>query len=61
MANLFFDFDGTIVDSKVRLYKLFCELCIDNKFSFNDYWELKRESLTQAEILKKYFNYSIPI
>lgn len=58
MSNIFFDFDGTIINSQNRLYKLFCELCPENTFSFNEYWNIKRNYITQKEFLKKYFMYS---
>lgn len=58
MANIFFDLDGTIVNSQGRLYQIFCELCPENKFSYDEYWEIKRTRVTQKEFLQKYFAYS---
>lgn len=59
MANIFFDLDGTIVNSQYRLYNLFIELCPECKMSYNDYWKIKRGKITQKDLLKKYFNYSV--
>lgn len=53
--NIFFDLDGTILDSKPRLYHLFQFLVPESKFSFNDYWNLKKEKVSHSEILVKYF------
>ena len=59
MVNIFFDLDGTIVNSQYRLYNLFIELCPECKMSYNDYWKIKRGKITQKDLLKKYFNYSV--
>lgn len=58
MTNVFFDLDGTIINSQVRIYNLFCELCPENSFSYEEYWEIKRSRLNQKDFLIKYFNYS---
>ena len=58
MAQLFFYLDGTIINSQGRLYNLFCELCPENKFSYNEYWEIKRTHMLQKDFLKRYFQYS---
>ncbi len=57
MSNIFFDLDGTIINSQRRLYDLFCELCPENRFSYDEYWEIKRNRINQSDFLKKYFNY----
>lgn len=59
MVNIFFDLDGTIVNSQYRLYNLFIELCPECKMSYNDYWKIKRGKITQKDLLIKYFNYSV--
>jgi phosphoglycolate phosphatase len=56
--NIFFDLDGTLLDSRWRLFNLFVELTSQNKFDFNNYWDLKRQRTTQADMLYNYFNYS---
>lgn len=58
MANIYFDFDGTIVNSQTRLYNLFCEICAENTLSYQQYWEIKRNHITQSELLFKYFAYT---
>ncbi len=58
MAKVFFDLDGTIINSQKRLYMLFCELCPENKFTYQEYWKIKRTHMIQKDFLRKYFNYS---
>lgn len=58
MAKIFFDLDGTIINSQWRLYQLFCELCPENRFSYKEYWSIKRSHMPQKLFLEKYFNYS---
>ncbi len=59
MTNrVFFDLDGTLVDSSRRLYTLFMELTPESSFSYEEYWEIKRRKTNQRELLKKYFNYT---
>jgi phosphoglycolate phosphatase len=56
--NIFFDLDGTLIDPRIRLYNLFVELVPECKFSFDEYWEIKRNGINQAKLLNKYFSYS---
>jgi phosphoglycolate phosphatase len=56
--NLFFDLDGTLIDSKLRLYKLFQYLVRDSNLSFEAYWDLKQNKINHREILYSKFNYS---
>ena len=56
--NVFFDLDGTLLDSRERLYKLFQNLVPDSTFQFEEYWELKRNKVNHRQMLHKYFNYS---
>ena len=53
--NIFFDLDGTIIDSKQRLYQLFQFLVPESNFSFYEYWELKMNKISNESILKTYF------
>jgi phosphoglycolate phosphatase len=55
--NIIFDFDGTLIDSRLRLFKLFNDLTGQSLLDFDDYWELKRAKRNHKWILKKYFNY----
>lgn len=56
--NIFFDYDGTLINSKKRMYNLFRELCPENAFTYQEYWKIKRAQINQNDFLKKYFNYS---
>lgn len=50
--NIFFDLDGTLIDSRTRLYDLFIELSkID--ITFDEYWFLKRQMISNQDILIK--------
>lgn len=55
--NLYFDLDGTLIDSKPRLYHLFQHLIPQSNLSFNEYWELKRSKKTHKVILETQFNF----
>ena len=59
MANIFFDLDGTLINSQQRLYNLFIELCPECKMSYEEYWKIKRGRISQKEFLEKYFHYPI--
>lgn len=54
---IFFDLDGTLVNSQGRLYRLFCELCPECKWSYEEYWERKRMRISQSEMLRRFFEY----
>lgn len=56
--KIIFDLDGTLVNSQRRLYNLFTELTETNEFSYERYWSIKRERITQRDFLIKYFDYS---
>ena len=56
--NLFFDLDGTLLDSKRRLYTLFQDLVSKSTLSVNEYWELKRNKIDHKAILLNKFNYT---
>lgn len=55
MRKIFFDFDGTILDSRRRLYTLFQELVPQSNLSFEQYWDLKRSKVRHEEILSRFF------
>lgn len=57
MSPLFMDFDGTLVNSQGRLYRLFRKMCPECEMSYEEYWAIKRERVSQAEILKRYYGY----
>jgi phosphoglycolate phosphatase len=56
--NIFFDLDGTLLDSRDRLYQLFQTLVNESNFTFEQYWELKRNKVTHKQILTDTFFYS---
>ncbi len=56
--NIFFDLDGTLLNSKRRLYELFQYLVPSSHLSFDDYWKLKRNKVNHEEILTTKFGYS---
>ena len=56
-TKLFFDLDGTLIDSTKRLYLLFQYLIPESYLSYEDYWKLKREMQTHSSILENRFSY----
>lgn len=58
IMKIFFDLDGTLIDSKQRLFRLFHHLVKEADFTFDAYWDLKRNKINHGEILKRYFSYS---
>ncbi len=56
--NIFLDLDGTIIDSKMRLFLLFNSLVPNSKYSYDEYWNLKQNKISHKEILKNHFDYS---
>lgn len=56
--NIFFDLDGTLIDSRDRLYKLFQYLVVESQLSFDNYWDFKRNKINHTAILTNHFNYS---
>lgn len=56
--NIFFDLDGTLVDSMPRLYHLFQYLVPQSKLTFEEYWQFKRNKLGHPHILANHFQYS---
>lgn len=56
--RLFLDFDGTLIDPRLRLYSLFCDLAPENQLSFDAYWERKRGRINQRDLLEQELHYS---
>ena len=50
--NIFFDLDGTLWDSKERLYTLFCDITKQEEISMEDYWNRKRAKVSNEQILE---------
>ena len=56
--NIFCDLDGTLIDSKPRLFALFRNLVPEAaEFSFEQYWRWKLDGLKHDDILKNEFQY----
>lgn len=55
MRKIFFDLDGTLIDSRMRLYRLFQDLIPESKLSFEQYWNLKRNKINHQAILTEKF------
>ena len=51
MINIIFDLDGTLIDSRLRLYRLFQQLVPSSKLTFESYWALKRDKVSNEAIL----------
>ncbi len=49
--TIFFDLDGTLVNPKKRLYKLFIELSGSN-IGYDEYWKYKKKGLNQVQMLE---------
>jgi phosphoglycolate phosphatase len=56
--NIFCDLDGTLIDSRARLYELFSYLVPCSNLSFDEYWGLKRNQINHRQILIEHFKYS---
>lgn len=57
--NIFFDLDGTLLDSKSRLFNLFQYLVPESAFTFDEYWALKMRKMSHRQILLNQFGYSM--
>ena len=56
--KIFFDLDGTLIDSKERLYRLFQHLVPSSSLTFDEYWRLKKNKIGHRKILQTYFLFS---
>ena len=50
--KIFFDLDGTLIDSKDRLYRLFQHLVPVSNLTFEAYWDYKRNKIDHRKILE---------
>jgi phosphoglycolate phosphatase len=55
--NIIFDLDGTLIDSKLRLYKLFQHLVPNSTLSYQDYWAFKKCKISNETILHEKFSF----
>ena len=56
--KIFFDLDGTLLNSMERLHKLFLYLVPESRLSFDEYWNYKKNKIGHPEILKNNFFYT---
>lgn len=49
--NIVFDLDGTLIDSRLRLYRLFQHLVPDSPMSYENYWGFKKNKVSNETIL----------
>ena len=57
-VKIFFDFDGTLVDSTKRLYELFQSIVPESHLTYNQYWEIRRNKIDHKKILLTEFSYT---
>lgn len=57
--NVIFDLDGTLIDSRLRLYRLFQQLVPNSRLTFEAYWEFKRNKISNEIILAKEFGFNV--
>ena len=55
--NLIFDLDGTLIDSRGRLYHLFQQLVPSSKLSYEHYWAFKQDKVSNETILAREFGF----
>lgn len=55
--NLIFDLDGTLIDSRQRLYCLFQALVPASELSYEAYWDFKQDKIANEVILAREFGY----
>lgn len=54
MSQIFLDLDGTLLESRTRLHRLFSHMVSDCTLTFEEYWRHKRAKISHAEILTKH-------
>ncbi len=50
--NIVFDLDGTLINSKLRLYRLFQHLAPSSTLTYDQYWAFKKNKISNEEILE---------
>lgn len=55
--KIFFDLDGTLIDSKLRLYSLFQELVPQSNLTYEEYWKYKKNEFSHSMLLNQIFNF----
>lgn len=56
--KVIFDLDGTLLNSKLRLYRLFQHLCPESQLTYEDYWVAKEKGISNLKILSDKFLYT---
>lgn len=51
--NIVFDLDGTLIDSRPRLYRLFQQLAPLSHLTYREYWDFKRAKISNQTLLKQ--------
>jgi phosphoglycolate phosphatase len=54
LKTIIFDFDGTLLDSTLRLYTLFIDITKFSDLTYEKYWSLKRNGISNLAILASY-------
>ena len=49
--NIIFDLDGTLINSKIRLYRLFQYLAPESQLTYEQYWDFKKNKISNEIIL----------
>ncbi|WP_395608513.1 HAD family hydrolase [Pseudomonas sp. B22129] len=55
--NIIFDLDGTLIDSKARLHRLFQLLVPQSTLTFDQYWDFKFSGLSNETIVSNHFGF----
>lgn len=55
--NIVFDLDGTLIDSRLRLYRLFQFLALNSTLTYDQYWAFKKNKVSNESILKTELGY----
>lgn len=56
--RIYLDFDGTLINSQGRLYRLFKELCPECDLTEDEYNEIKRSRVSQKKLLQDRYGYT---
>jgi phosphoglycolate phosphatase len=56
MDKIIFDLDGTLLNSKRRLYLLFTNLISESNLSFDEYWGFKSLGISNKELIELKIN-----
>ncbi|HEY6435173.1 MAG TPA: HAD family hydrolase [Ignavibacteriaceae bacterium] len=57
-SDIFFDLDGTLLESKSRVFQLFTDLTSQHTINFDEYWKLKKSGLDNNRILLNNLSFS---